>query len=148
MGLPGRSLELRGDAHPRGMTAHDRTRLTGRLFFSADAPFRRGRKAPPNAMHSLRERENQEKNQEKYQQTSRCQANACQALAYAGVKGAAMRKISAGSRFFAENGHILQLNSISAKSVKRVIRGAVRRCAPVGPPKCDLSHCRHGFFLT
>ena len=32
-GLPGRSLELRGDAHPRGMTAHDRTRLNGRLFF-------------------------------------------------------------------------------------------------------------------
>ena len=29
--LPGRSLEVRGDAHPRGMTALDRTRLTGRL---------------------------------------------------------------------------------------------------------------------
>jgi hypothetical protein len=30
--LPGRSLEVRGDAHPRGMTAHDRTRLNGRLL--------------------------------------------------------------------------------------------------------------------
>src|SRR5450755_1536836 len=41
MGLPGRSLELRGDAHPRGMTVQDRTRLNGRLFFSAgaDAPL-------------------------------------------------------------------------------------------------------------
>src|ERR1700761_1181361 len=34
-GLPGRSLELRGDAHPRGMAVHDRTRLIGRLFFCA-----------------------------------------------------------------------------------------------------------------
>jgi hypothetical protein len=39
MRLPGRSLELRGDAHPRGMTVQDRTRLNGRLFSSADAPF-------------------------------------------------------------------------------------------------------------
>ena len=31
--LPGRSLELRGDAYSRGMTAHDRTRLIGRLRF-------------------------------------------------------------------------------------------------------------------
>jgi hypothetical protein len=29
--LPGRLLEVRGDAHPRGMIALDRTRLTGRL---------------------------------------------------------------------------------------------------------------------
>src|SRR5690625_4780321 len=31
--LPGRSLEVCGDAHPRGMTALDRTRLIGRLLF-------------------------------------------------------------------------------------------------------------------
>src|ERR1700683_3075867 len=92
MGLPGRSLELRGDAHPRGMTAHDRTRLTGRLFFSADAPVQRGWKTPPTDRRSLRERENQEKNQEKYQQTSWCQANACQALAYACVKATEITK--------------------------------------------------------
>jgi hypothetical protein len=30
--LPGRPLEVRGDADPRGMIALDRTRLTGRLF--------------------------------------------------------------------------------------------------------------------
>src|SRR6267378_1787501 len=35
MRLPGRSLELRGDAHPRGMTVQDRTRLNGRLFTTA-----------------------------------------------------------------------------------------------------------------
>ena len=34
--LPGRLLEVRGDAHPRGMTVHDRTRLNGRL----SDPFR------------------------------------------------------------------------------------------------------------
>jgi hypothetical protein len=28
---PGRLLELSGDAEPRGMTVHDRTRLIGRL---------------------------------------------------------------------------------------------------------------------
>jgi hypothetical protein len=32
MRLPGRPLELRGDAHARGMTVQDRTRLNGRLF--------------------------------------------------------------------------------------------------------------------
>ena len=32
MRLPGRLLELRGDAHARGMTVHDRTRLNGRLL--------------------------------------------------------------------------------------------------------------------
>ena len=31
--LPGRLLEPCGDARPRGMAAHDRTRLIGRLFF-------------------------------------------------------------------------------------------------------------------
>ena len=30
-GLPGRSLEVRGDVHPRGMAVQDRTRLNGRL---------------------------------------------------------------------------------------------------------------------
>ena len=44
-GLPGRSLELRGDAHPRGMTVQDRTRLNGRLFFSARARGFTGRGA-------------------------------------------------------------------------------------------------------
>ena len=33
-GLPGRSLEPRGDACARGMTVHDRTRLIDRLFSS------------------------------------------------------------------------------------------------------------------
>src|SRR4030088_231144 len=47
MRLPGRSLELRGDAHPRGMTVPDRTRLTGRLFFCASAAFQRGLKKAP-----------------------------------------------------------------------------------------------------
>jgi len=31
--LPGWLLERRGDAAPRGMAVHDRTRLTGRLHF-------------------------------------------------------------------------------------------------------------------
>lgn len=31
---PGRSLQVRGDAHRRRMAVHDRTRLTGRLLFS------------------------------------------------------------------------------------------------------------------
>jgi hypothetical protein len=31
--LPGRLLEPCGDARPRGMAAHDRTRLIGRLLF-------------------------------------------------------------------------------------------------------------------
>jgi len=42
---PGRLLEWRGDASPRGMTAHDRTRLIGRLrplyVFSSRPPGRR-----------------------------------------------------------------------------------------------------------
>jgi hypothetical protein len=33
-GPPGRLLEVHGDVHPRGMVAHDRTRLTGRLPLS------------------------------------------------------------------------------------------------------------------
>ena len=41
MRLPGRSLELRGDAHPRGMTVQDRTRLNGRLFFCGSKHDRR-----------------------------------------------------------------------------------------------------------
>src|ERR1700689_5563916 len=36
-GLPGKSLELRGDAHPRGMAAHDRTRLMADSFLRAGA---------------------------------------------------------------------------------------------------------------
>ena len=50
---PGRSLEVRGDAYPRRMTAHDRTRLIGglRTFsvlsgWGALAPSREGRRLP------------------------------------------------------------------------------------------------------
>src|ERR1700691_6693274 len=77
MGLPGRSLELRGDAHPRGMTAHDRTRLTGRLFFSAARELTASKRRRPRALAAragegrwLREREDQEKNQEKTKRAS------------------------------------------------------------------------------
>ena len=41
--LPGRLLERNGDVAPRGMTVHDRTRLTGRLFFFVVLPALRGR---------------------------------------------------------------------------------------------------------
>jgi hypothetical protein len=47
MRLPGRPLELRGDAHARGMTVQDRTRLNGRLFSTAGAAFQRGLKKAP-----------------------------------------------------------------------------------------------------
>ncbi len=56
MRLPGRSLELRGDAHPRGMTVHDRTRLNGRLFSGAGRAHSTGRRTPPPNSRSLRER--------------------------------------------------------------------------------------------
>src|SRR5277367_4727692 len=59
MRLSGRSLELRGDAHPRGMTVLDRTRLNGRLFFSADAPFEGGEDTPTDR-RSRSEREGKE----------------------------------------------------------------------------------------
>src|SRR6202167_2752582 len=102
MGLPGRSLELRGDAHPRGMTAHDRTRLTGRLFFSAARELTASKGRRPRALAARagegrwrREREDQEKHQEKNKESIWCRANGCQALAYASVTGTRMRKISA-----------------------------------------------------
>ena len=37
---PGRSREVCGNAHPRGMTVHDRTRLNGRLFLVLAPYFR------------------------------------------------------------------------------------------------------------
>ena len=46
MRLPGRSLELRGDAHPRGMTVQDRTRLNGRLFLPLRGPSTGSRRRP------------------------------------------------------------------------------------------------------
>src|SRR6266853_4049169 len=49
----GRWLEPRGNAGPRGMTVHDRTRLTGQLHFfrrvgrTTNAPKKTGRVIPP-----------------------------------------------------------------------------------------------------
>ena len=59
-GLPGRSLELRGDAHPRGMVAHDRTRLMADSFFMALArqPFNVVEATPTlNALSKIKEKE-------------------------------------------------------------------------------------------
>src|SRR5271165_787398 len=54
--LPGRSLELRGDAHPRGMTAHDRTRLTADSFYPLRGTFQRGRSDPGRKTQSAKVR--------------------------------------------------------------------------------------------
>src|SRR5271170_6982509 len=57
MRLPGRLLELRGDAHPRGMTVQDRTRLNGRLFSTARGAGINGAEAAPDYRRARSERE-------------------------------------------------------------------------------------------
>jgi hypothetical protein len=52
--LPGRPLEVRGDADPRGMIALDRTRLTGRLSLRAARGTQRGSPRSDSRTHTRR----------------------------------------------------------------------------------------------